>query len=373
MSIYKDNSGLPISMKISNLNDMILELEGLIEQAKFNLTEISSIYSGSGLSREFLRNVGIGNTLTTYVNWSHVYAQDSYSIWKYTPENYEYNSANQLYFDNKIISNKGEADAETALSFDKVFLYNGGYVDNTAEAGTAKGTPFELMSTVSDYLYLGCTSKFQGVSFTFDTRGSNYTLFPEIYNSGSGWTGLTAEVDNFNDRTSDFVSDGRISWDLTGSGAGWGNSSVNSQSMYWVRFKTITVPVTVAEANAIQPANSVITLLLLSSEEVIDENWAWCSYGGSTYVTIRNKGVTAYEGDYYITTASSDANKQNYFVYNHEYTADHENSTFDPSLTAYYLGDRTTNNTWRIIRSGSSLVFDRRESGNYITKSIISA
>ena len=33
-----------------------------------------------------------------------------------------------------------------------------------------------------------------------------------------------------------------------------------------------------------------------------------------------------------------------------------------------YFGDPTTNGTWRIGRSGDNLVFQRRESGAYVTK-----
>ena len=373
MTIYKDNSGLPISTKIANLNDMILELEGLIEQAKFNLVEIRSICSGIGIERQFLRNVGLGNTLTNYSNWTHVHAEDSYSIWKYPPDDYKYNADNQLYFDDKIISNKGEADAESATTFDKVYLYDGAYNDHTTEAGTEAGVPVELMSATSDYLYLGSIAQFQGISFKFDTRGSNYTLFPEIYCSGTGWIGITSTIDGYNDRTSDFVSDGRISWALTATGAGWGNTVVNSEDLYWIRFKTTTTPVTVAEANQVVPENNVISLLTLSSEEVINEDWGWCSYSGYAYITIRNKGATAYEGDYYINSASIDSTLQEFFVYNHAFTADYENTTYDPSLNTYYLGDRVEDNTWRIIRSGSSLSFERRESGSYIVKSLISS
>ncbi len=38
---------------------------------------------------------------------------------------------------------------------------------------------------------------------------------------------------------------------------------------------------------------------------------------------------------------------------------------------AYYLGDATTNGTWRMRRSGDDLIFERRESGSYALKSTI--
>lgn len=372
MSIYKVNDALPISTKISEISSMVLELEGLIEQAKFNLHEIESVYSGSGLYREFRRDESLGHTVSTYANWSHLHAEDSYSIWKYSPTNYEYNAKNKLYFDDKAFDNRGEADSESALAFTKVYLYDGSYNDHTTAAGVEGDTAIELMSAASDYLYVGYGSAFQGISFEFDTRGSNYALLPQIYHSGaSAWVGLTSEVDTLSDQTSNFSSDGRISWSLAGTGSGWSITTVNAQNLYWVRLKTTTVPVTVAEADLIEPSNSVITLLMLSGDEVLDEDWAWCSYGSSVYVTLRNKGASAYEGSYYITSSSSDANKQNYFIYNHELSADYRDSAYvqqtirlrgartiasgasghqgDVYRDAGYLYVATSENTWKRI------------------------
>jgi hypothetical protein len=39
----------------------------------------------------------------------------------------------------------------------------------------------------------------------------------------------------------------------------------------------------------------------------------------------------------------------------------------------FYIGDKDTNGTWLITRSGNDLVIQRRESGAYVTKSTISA
>jgi hypothetical protein len=40
---------------------------------------------------------------------------------------------------------------------------------------------------------------------------------------------------------------------------------------------------------------------------------------------------------------------------------------------AFYLGNPTTDGTWRMIRSGNNLLMERRESGAYVTKQTISA
>jgi len=39
------------------------------------------------------------------------------------------------------------------------------------------------------------------------------------------------------------------------------------------------------------------------------------------------------------------------------------------STGAVYFGDPSTNDSWRIVRSGNNLVFERRESGSWVTKS----
>jgi len=379
MSIYKINASLPVSEKISTLSDQIIELSGLIDQAKFNLTEIAHLYSGSGLSRKFKRNVSLGHDISgdeAYASWDHLHAESGYSIWQYSPPNYTYNADNQLYFDNKVLTNKGEASAETAETFDIAYLYDGAaYITNTTEASTEGGTAFNLMDATGEYLYVGDAATFKGIKFEFGTRGSNYDLIPEIFTSGASaytWSGLTPTVDGVVDNTSNFESDGAITWNLdSATGAGWVQNVVNSNTKYWMRIKTITTPVTTATANYIIPATSVIGLLALSSGEILNESWTWCTYLTNIYVTIRNTGNSTYEGDYYLTSSSSDTNKQNYFVYNHEFSADYEDSAFDPDITAYYYGDPATNDSWKSVRSGSSLTFQRRESGVYTIKSII--
>jgi hypothetical protein len=39
----------------------------------------------------------------------------------------------------------------------------------------------------------------------------------------------------------------------------------------------------------------------------------------------------------------------------------------------FYLGDPTTDGSWRFVRSGNNLVFQRRESSSWVTKSTITA
>ena len=324
MSIYKVNRELSAADKIDLLNQMILELNGKVEQGKFDKNELDYLFGLSGYTRAYSRDVLLGNTISDYTDWTHVKQETGYSIWKIAPTSYSYNSVNKVYFDDILVENRGSADSESATSFDYVFLYNGdsgsGFVDNTTEAATETGTEFEVMDSSNDYLYVGEASTFLGIKFEWATRGSGYALKVEYWN-GSAWTELTANDNNLADDTSNFESDGRISWDDPGD---WATTSVNSQTKYWIRISTTEEPTTTAEAYYIIPGNSVIALLALSSTEFLNEEWAWCYYNSNIYVTIRNTGQSAYEGDYYITSSSSAANLQNFFVFNHAYKSDYE-------------------------------------------------
>lgn len=331
MTISRLNPNLDPNEKLRQLNEMIMELSGKIDQAKFNKTELDAVYDileGSGLNhdRKYLRNVALGNTVGTYSGWTHIKAFAGYSIWKYSPTNYEYSSLNQLYLDNILLTNLGEATSETATTFDKVFLYNGStYTDNTTEAGTDTGTQFALMADTSSYLYLGLSTTFSGFALALQTRGSGYTLEFEYWN-GSAWTELTYSGNTFVDETSNFESDGLISFDIP---VDWATTTVNSvASKYWIRIKTTATPVTVSYVYSVRPGNSVVDLLTMDSNDIILGNWVWCSYLTSVYVALRNSGGSTKEGDYFITSSSSVNNLKNFFVYNHVISLDHLDSSF---------------------------------------------
>jgi hypothetical protein len=334
MSINKIDSNLPTTTKIEDLNDMIVEVNGKVEQGKFNKNEIDQIFTDLGLDRKFSRDTLLGNSISTYTGWSHLHAETGYSIWKYTISDYTYNANNQLYFDDKLLTFRGKANSETALTYDLVYVYDittNTWNNYTSEAGTETGTEFEVdLDETGDYLYLGYTSTFAGAKFEFHTRGSNYTLKFEYFNGS--WIELTSTTNNLVDNTSDFESDGAITWTVPSS---WIQNAVNGQTKYWIRISSTTIPVTIAKVYYLIPYNSVKSLLALSSSQVLNEEWAWCSFGSSVYVTIRHAGNTSYEGDYYITSSSSAANLQNFFIYNHIFKTDYENSSFSGiSITA---------------------------------------
>lgn len=330
-SINRVNPNTDPTEKIRQLNEMIIELSGKIEQAKFNKVELDAVYSilsGSGLNhgRKYLRNQSLGNTTGTYSGWTHIKAFAGYSIWKYIPTHYLYDSLNQVYLDNQLLVNMGQATAESATTFDKVFLYNGStYTDDTTEAGTDNGTQFALMADTSSYLYLGHATTFSGFSFAFQTRGSGYTLDFQYWN-GSAWTDLTYSGNTFVDHTSNFESDGLVNYSIP---ADWATTTVNAvTTKYWIRIKTTATPVTIAYAYSVRPGNSVVDLLTMDSSDIIAGNWEWCTYSSAVYVTLRNSGGATKEGDYFITSSSSVNNLKNFFIYNHVISSDYHDSTF---------------------------------------------
>jgi hypothetical protein len=325
MTISRINLNNTTTEKVRLLNNMIMELNGKIEQAKFDINEIAQIFSDLGIDRQYSRNVSLGHLTGDYTDWTHVKEETGYSIWKIAPSNYSYNANNQLYLDGELVEAMGQTSAESATTFDAVYLYDdSAYTDNTTEAGTEVGTAFSLMDETTDYLYIGEATKFGGIKFEFSTRGSGYSNVVEYYN-GSAWTPLGASGDNLEDNTSDFESDGLIKFDQP---ADWDFTTVNGAYKYWIRIYSTSTPVTTATAFYVIPGNTVPGILALSSSEIINGEWKWCSYNSNVYVTIRNAGNSAYEGNYYITSASTATNLQNYFIYNHHYQLDHVDSTY---------------------------------------------
>lgn len=336
MSIEKVNSNLPLTDKLSLLNDMILEVNGKNEQGKFDKNEVDQLFTDLNIDRKYVRNYEMGHTLSTYTGWSHIHSESGYSIWKYTISDYTYNSLNKVYFDDKVLDGRGEAGSEVAQTYDLVYFYDDTlttYNNYTSEAGTEAGTEFSLMDEIDDYLYLGDAATFGGVKLEFYTRGANYTLKVEYFNGA--WTELTSNTNDLEDNTNDFSSDGYISWTIP---TDWSTNAVNGEIYYWIRISTTTVPVTVAESYYVIPYNNVIGLLAMSSTQILNEEWAWCSLSNTIYVTIRNTGATAYEGNYYLTSSSSTTNKQNFFIYNHEYKIDYQDSSYTGAGTETVSG-----------------------------------
>jgi hypothetical protein len=277
-----------------------------------------------------LREQNLGNSIATYSEWSHIKAENGYSIWKFMPTDYVHDDTNSIYLDGKELINKGLATSETATTYDTVFTLHdvsgASYVDVTTEAGTEAAPVFPMLETITSYIYLGNASKFYGTKFEFYTRGSGLTLVVEYWN-GSAWTAMTVNDNTLTDNTNNLTGDGSITWD-SASVSTWDTTAVNSVTKYWVRISTTTAPVTAPEVYYVIPSASVISLLALSSNEIFNETWAFCSFTDSIYVTIRNAGAALYEGDFYITSSSSSLNLENFFVHNHSFTGDYVNVNY---------------------------------------------
>ena len=345
MSIKRLSSANPYNQSVTDIDSNTFELNGLINESKFEKNEIDAIYSDLGLSHKFKILSGAGHSIATYTNWSHVTAESGYSIWKIPFTNYQHNSVNEMYLDDVSLTYKGQADVESYTSFDTVFLYDGStYINNTTEASTEEGTAFSLMSATSNYLYLGSSGTFSAADFDFNVKGSNYTLKIEYYNNA--WTTLATTTNALDDNTNNFKSNGRIEYTIP---TDWAITTINSVSKYWLRLSTTTAPVTTATAYSIFPGNSVYSLLQLSSSNALNEEWSWCYFNNYVYVTIRNSGTSSYEGNTYITSSSTSTNKQNYFIYNHDYKISYEQTSY--STGAMY----TPTYGFRWYNTGSSI------------------
>jgi hypothetical protein len=207
MSIDRINPNLPTTDKIEDLNDQTVELDGRTYQAQFDKGELDSLYSGSGLQRKFIRDQSLSTNTGAgaWYNWNHVKAEAGYSIWRFDGSlNLAYNAADEFYFDEKLVVNKGQASSEDITSFDSVQVYDGSsYTDRTAEAASEGGTSFDLLADTGDYLYIGHSATFKGIDFNFDTRAANYTILIEYNNTGSGWSTLATNEYTVTDGTSD--------------------------------------------------------------------------------------------------------------------------------------------------------------------------
>lgn len=330
--IERINPNLPNNIKIERLNEQILEVDGKVASGKFDKNELDQIFNDIGFDRKYKRNIVVGNTISSYVNWTPVIVKGGYTIWKYALSNYKHSSENVVYFDDKKLLNRGEAGSELANYFDKVYSFDeladsgvGVYTDYTDEAKEETET-FNILDNTNTYLLLGMSDKFNGFSIKMSVIGIDCQVKVEYWNSG--WKEITVQdndlVSTINDLQS---SSGVVYWSNSGLDD-WQETSFNDVTKYWIRISTVTEPSIIPEVDVLRPYNSVEELLALNSDEIISEKWAFCSYLNSVYITIRNTGNSSTEGDYFIKDTSSVQNKINYFVHNHKYTSDYLDSTY---------------------------------------------
>lgn len=329
-NIYAVNSNLSVTQKIILLNQMILELNGMISGGTFDKNELDAIYNNLFLSRQYIRHQGLGNSLTTYPGWTDISDQQGYSIWKYTPSNYSYSTNNQVYFDGQVFNNRGLAFSESTSSFNNVYLFESdshpGYVNEINAGQTNQTTSFYVMASTLDFLYLGSSSTFGGFNINWKIRGAGYTLVVQYW-TGTAWVTM-GPANNLVDDTNSFQSmNGIMTWNVP---LNWNKTTVNSVNQYWIRISTSTNPSVTGLAYYCIPATSAVALLALSTADITDDNWSWCTYNGNVYITLPNTGGFGGEGNTFIKGSSTTNNLQNFFIYNNPITADYASSLYNP-------------------------------------------
>lgn len=126
---------------------------------------------------------------------------------------------------------------------DHVLVYDGSaYQDQTAEADSLDGTPFNLMADSGDYLYLGKRTRFKQAYFDFAVAGDYGTLTWQYWN-GSAWSALSVSGTAAN-----LDADGIISFTPPND---WTQTIVNSARAYWIRVSAASVT-TAATVNEIR-------------------------------------------------------------------------------------------------------------------------
>lgn len=322
--INRVRTDIPFAEAIKKFQENDNTILSLAEADKIDYLDIIDIMSGTGNKSRFERNTQLGHSLTNYTSWSGVSNEAGYTVWRYPLTNFADHTDNKLYLDDVALDYRGIATSESTTAFDLVYVKSGStYTNNTVEAGTTQGTSFGLMASNVEDLYIGDADVFGGIDFNFDILGYNYNL--DVYYFNGAWTELSTTTDALGDDTLNFSSSGRVTWDLP---TDWISGTFNSQNKRWVKISTTTTPVTVARAYHVMPVDSVINKLSLSSDDIFDKKWAWCHFNDNLYVTLKNAGGVGYEGREWITRDSTDTNKQNYFVYNHELKTTYQRDDF---------------------------------------------
>ncbi len=323
----------PISQAIDTFNQNDLKNKGKAVIAQFNKNEMDQIFDSFFSPRQWNRQIGLGNDLSTFNQWTHVKDKDGYAIWKIPVSDYHHHLQNNIYFDDIQLENRGESTSESSTSFPKVFdLDDTVFTDVTIESNSEFGEPFPILrEATTGVLYIGSDTPFSGLDFSFETLGLDVNLGIEYSQGGDTWSSPQALVDE----TVNFSRSGRITFGLP---SDFGQDTINAETKYWIRIKTTTDPTIIPHVYFIRPMTSVESLLSLNADQILQRQFAWVYFNHYLYVTIPNTGSIQAEGLTYIKSSSSQQNKENFFVSNHHYKADYESYTFSlmssPFVTA---------------------------------------
>lgn len=108
---------------------------------------------------------------------------------------------------------------------------NGTFIDNSKEALDYGRDSFVLdLVSANDFLYVGLYKPFKNIYAEMKVLNTNANTLTAEYWDGTSWSSL----DNFFDMSRGMTRSGFITWTKN---TAWAKTSVNGDSMYWVRFK----------------------------------------------------------------------------------------------------------------------------------------
>ena len=214
MSINYVPSNLPGQQAITQLSNNDSILDGKIDRAIFNKLEIDQLYTTLGAgSRAYKRELGLGSSLGTYTNWTHVAADTGYSVWSYPVSGYIHNTNNEIYHNDIRLNYMGVASSEaTLVGFNKVFWCNSKrsgatYTDYTAEAVSLSGTAFTVggVTAITNENVSGVLGATKNLVYTNLINGS-----VAVYHSISSFTENVDFTINYTNGTITLLSAGHI-------------------------------------------------------------------------------------------------------------------------------------------------------------------
>ena len=363
------SSDLPIQQAIGQINKALARLEGMAKRYNHVYYEVDAMRSGLGLEQYYTTRKELGHSDFDYSDWTLFDTDDGFNIWKYPVAAFSYDAHNQLREDDKIIDYMGEAVVAQGSTFNKVYLLSGGvYTDNTAEASSAEGTPFDLNGGTSEELLIGNDTVFSGVDFTFFKPGSGYALAYH-YSKTEGWGSGTSGTDILkDDATNNLRRDGLTRFDFPGD---WKQSNINGSTLYWLRIFSTTTPTQRAQAYAVEPSHNIKNLLSLSNEQLnVLGTRKWCSFDQDIYVTIRNTGDLRYHGNLFLRSGANISTRKSYFITNHTYELDYKNNGYTQRLPSRsrlaFTDEVATSLSKRYVHLASPVVGTR---GHRLTRS----
>lgn len=138
---------------------------------------------------------------------------------------------------------------------DKCLVYDGAhYVDNSVEADSVNGTPFDLLTDTDEFVYFGKATKFKEIYLGLAVNGSYASVLWEYWD-GSAWQTLSVAGAG-----ADLGADGKVNWTPPNN---WATTVVNgSDALYWIRVSagTVTTPATCnhVRQNAVQNTDWIL-------------------------------------------------------------------------------------------------------------------